>query len=505
MKASGVAIFGPAGAGKTTLARSITFNNFEASDVINIAADTNSLDEKEFIKCIVEKSKDTHIKKLSREDAIKTHLRIIANYSPEIVSKIFIALESIRKHSDLPVIAGIRGYRNAIYLKKHGYQIIYVDHLDATQRVAERDSIPIEKAREDYAYEESIFQTCRIHEFADMSFWHSNTEDIAAFILAKHGEKECKTCANTTMNPSITIDEFGLCNVCKHYKYNQLLADTKLLLELKNKQAMVGLSGGKDSTATLFLAKQIGFNISAFSFDLGYYPEHIFNRSRWAAKALDIPYERIDIRGHIRESDRNCYRKTADLYESDIFQEFRNWYKIGREYYSVKNDNEIPFVRTCQLCRRVVVRAYYEEARKRGVDVVILGMNEWTGLSGKSGINPYSGIRKLDPTGSNPVYIIHLPYLCQRTLENTKRTIELLGWKKPKGEDFVETNANSCLFARAAESKAIRMLGFHPDTTRLSREVTVGFLSKEQAKIALEKHHPSELSVREVLETANII
>ena len=30
--------------------------------------------------------------------------------------------------------------------------------------------------------------------------------------------KMCKNCINTTNNPSITIDESGLCNVCKDYK-----------------------------------------------------------------------------------------------------------------------------------------------------------------------------------------------------------------------------------------------------------------------------------------------
>ena len=49
------------------------------------------------------------------------------------------------------------------------------------------------------------------------------------------------------------------------------------------------------------------------------------------------------------------------------------------------------------------------------------------------------------------------------------------------------------------------MLGFHPDATRLAREVTVGFISKKQAKLALNKIHNYNKSVRQVLKEAGII
>ena len=80
-----------------------------------------------------------------------------------------------------------------------------------------------------------------------------------------------------------------------------------------------------------------------------------------------------------------------------------------------------------------------------------------------------------------------------------------MGWKIPKGESLIESNSNSCLFARAAENKARRLLGFHPDTTRLAREVTVGFMSKEQARKALAKVHNSEDSVQDILKKAKVV
>ena len=42
--------------------------------------------------------------------------------------------------------------------------------------------------------------------------------------------RECKKCINTTANPSITIGEDGLCNVCRDYskKFNQETLDNEL-------------------------------------------------------------------------------------------------------------------------------------------------------------------------------------------------------------------------------------------------------------------------------------
>src|SRR3989338_121500 len=95
---------------------------------------------------------------------------------------------------------------------------------------------------------------------------------------------ECKKCVNTTKSPTITINKKWLCNVCALYEKN---FDKKLLKkELKffksmigtengKHDIMVGVSGGKDSTAALFTTKQMGFSPLAFTFDIGYYPKHV--------------------------------------------------------------------------------------------------------------------------------------------------------------------------------------------------------------------------------------
>jgi predicted PP-loop superfamily ATPase len=321
---------------------------------------------------------------------------------------------------------------------------------------------------------------------------------------------ECVRCANTTANPTITINDDGLCDICANYDRNfrleDILKEREMFIQAKNEKVMVGLSGGKDSTATLYLTQKLGFKPTAFTFDIGYYPEHIFSRAAEVAKTFDVSQETIDIRPYITDRLRQSYGCTAVMYDKnrhiDTPKMFREMYFWGRRHYSVNDTTVTAFIRPCQLCRKVVIRAYYGEARKRDVKFIILGMNEWAGLSK----NQFTAIRKLQPHLDQPaVYVVHLPYLLQHNINDTREILKEIGWNAPDGEVLVESNANSCLLARASETKAKTLLGFHPDTPRLSREATVGFITKDQAKKALAKDHDCDMTVRGLLSEAGIL
>jgi tRNA(Ile)-lysidine synthase TilS/MesJ len=310
--------------------------------------------------------------------------------------------------------------------------------------------------------------------------------------------------------PAITINDAGLCNICELYDANfdpnALLKEIDFLMTLRHQRVMVGLSGGKDSTVALFIVReQLGLTPIAFTFNTGYYPEHIFPRAKLIAASLGAHHHVIDIRPYMRTNDRIAYQATAWLYDTDSENTgftFKELYALNRKHYSVKHQTPMPYVRPCQLCRKVVIRAYYEEAVKRGIKVVVLGMNEWAGLSN----NKFTAIRKLKPYEDRPeVYIVHLPFLMRKTIKSTAEILSALGWKAPEGEHLVESNSNSCLLARASEKKAKRLLGFHPDSPRLSREITAGFLTKEHAKKALVKEYECDYSVGELLKKAGIL
>lgn len=530
---SGVVVFGAPGSGKTTIAKSLVrifagAKYIEASHSIISPAISikEKLPQKEanFIR-LIGKIGNKDVAGISRNEARAMFARLKNRYSSAVIAKTLIYLHKKKFPNNFLVIAGIRGYRNSIYFKRNGYLVVYLKtpdkHLAA--RVSKRESFSRKDAEKERQIEERLFSTNNVEKIANLSFNTAVTteKEISAQIKALVGARECKKCVNSSMNLSSTIGESGLCDVCEGYKKNfseiQLQKELRFLLSLKNSgkgkyDAMVGISGGKDSTATLYEVKRMGFAPMAFSLDTGYYPEHIFQRARQVAKQLGVDYERVGAKKYMRPVDRVCFQKTADLYSEhdseELREKFRKWYVEGRRHYSVKCQHQIPFVRTCQLCRRLIIRAYYGEALKYGVGAVILGINEWAGLSqdNESKKFVFSAIRKLQPFKNKPpVYIIHLPFLLQRKIKDTENILRKLGWRIPRGERLIESNANSCLFARAAENKARRMLGFHPDATRLAREVTVGFISKEQARNALTKIHNYPYSVQRVLQRAKVI
>lgn len=530
----GIAIFGAPGSGKTMIANLLK-KSFSKS--VQVEASELVIKPAFFIKKNLPKKEGEFLEKITKfqeknlaqnidRDAARNFFTYLKNrYSPSVISKTLIKIHQERFSNKFLIIAGIRGYANSIYFKKNGYLVIYLKtpEADLSARISKRENFSIKEAEKERAIEERLFSTNKVEEVAHLSFNTAvlNKEDIISQVKALVEVLECRKCVNSSISPAVTIGKTGLCDICEKYEANfsaePLKKELEFLLSLKGTgkktyDAMVGISGGKDSTATLYEAKKMGFTPLAFSLDTNYYPKHIFPRAKQVAKSLEVDYKKIDARKYMRPADRICFEKTAELYDQpateELKEKFRRWYMEGRRHYSVKCKHKIPFVRTCQLCRRLIVRAYYGEAQKHGVRVIILGINEWAGLSQNSESNKFvfSAIRKLQPFKNKPpIYIIHLPFLLQRTIKDTEKVLRKIGWKIPRGERLIESNSNSCLFAKAGENKARKLLGFHPDTTRLAREVTVGFITKDQARKALEKKHTHKQSIRKVLEGAGII
>jgi hypothetical protein len=459
---------------------------------------------------------------VSRARARAFFILLTRSYGEDIIGR---AIDSVvRTRCSSPVIvSGVRGGENARFLAARGFIVAYLDvpATLAAKRLAKRDGIPETMARKEIADEEDLFGTSGIKRSAQVRIKPGRSGHVPSIILKTLSPRECARCVNTVANPSIRLDARGLCQVCAgyacHFNARSLAKERRAFLRHRGKRGsdgrydvMVGISGGKDSTATLAAVKALGFTPLAFTLDSGYYPMHIFPRAKAVARRLGIDHVRIDIRGYARPVDLASFALTARLYDGaadgtqreSASKAFRAAYAEGRKHYSARCTHALPFVRSCQLCRRLVIRAYHAEAAKRGITLVVLGMNEWAGLAH----GRYTGLRVLQPRRNGPATTVaHFPFLFQRTIADTKKTLRSIGWHVPRGESFIESNANSCLFARAAETTATRLLGFHPDSTRLAREVTAGFITKAQARAALGRRHESRKTVREVLEGAGIL
>lgn len=401
-KYKGIAVFGAPGSGKTTIAQLFlnsfpSAKHFEAFNVvINPAASTREnlpASEKDFIQKINKIFGRKNDKKIQRDEARNFFTYLKNRYSSSVIAKTIIYIHQKRFSKKFIVVAGIRGYRNSTYFKKNGYLVVYLKtpdkHLSA--RVSKREGFSQKEAEKERQIEERLFSTNKVEKIAHISFNTAviSKKEIVSQIKAMVNAVECKKCVNTSTNLSSMIEKSGLCDVCERYEKNfskePLRKELEFLLSLRNSgrgkyDAMVGISGGKDSTATLYETKRMGFTPLSFSLDTRYYPKHIFQRAKQVARKLKVDYEQIDARKYMRPVDRVCFEKTAELYDEhdslELKEKFRKWYVEGRRHYSAKCQHKIPFVRTCQLCRRLVIRSYYGEAQKYGVSVVILGINE---------------------------------------------------------------------------------------------------------------------------------
>lgn len=528
-----IAIFGEPGAGKTAIAKKIAaeLNGkvIEASQAIifPIAANFQKLPSEGYLLKHLPRLAKKKQKRMERSEARETFIRLSNAYSSDFIARALHELYAKSSAKQCLIFTGLRGVDNAAFCRLHNDFVIYLkaNREDLVSRLCASRGYTRKQAIKELGKEQRMYRTGEIEAIADsvVDTSKSTAAEVSQEIISKLKlwDKMCIKCVNTSKNPAITFDQDGYCNICSSYLHNfdaeYLAGELQLLKSLKRTgtgkyDVLVGISGGKDSTATLYTIKQMGFTPLAVTLNLGYLPKTTIPRARATAKLLNIDYEVIDIRKYIRKIDLSSYEKTIQLYEKPFTFEtkikFKTAYELGRKHYSVKCKHSPIFVRTCQLCRRMVIRSYYSETLKRGAKAMILGINEWTNLSAAQQGGKYrvSGVRKLQPAKNKPaMYVFHLPFLLQRTSADTKKILDEIGWLPPAGEDFIESNSNSCLYARSTERMAKRLLGFHPDSTRLAREVTVGFITKKQALNALGKIHPYKYTPRQVLERASIL
>ena len=114
----------------------------------------------------------------------------------------------------------------------------------------------------------------------------------------------CTRCIMDTTDPCIEFDEYGVCNHCR--KYDELvkeyrcsnesnsarLADivNKIKTAGKNKayDCIIGVSGGVDSTYTLYMANKLGLRPLAVHFDNGWNSEYSAHNIEELVKRLNI-------------------------------------------------------------------------------------------------------------------------------------------------------------------------------------------------------------------------
>ena len=113
----------------------------------------------------------------------------------------------------------------------------------------------------------------------------------------------CSKCAMDTTAPDISFDNDGVCKFCKIHdqlekeypseensqsQFHNLITEIKRVGEKNEYDCIVGVSGGRDSTYTLYIAKKMGLRPLAVHFDNGWNSDNAVTNIKNATNKLDV-------------------------------------------------------------------------------------------------------------------------------------------------------------------------------------------------------------------------
>jgi 3'-phosphoadenosine 5'-phosphosulfate sulfotransferase (PAPS reductase)/FAD synthetase len=328
--------------------------------------------------------------------------------------------------------------------------------------------------------------------------------------------KICSKCILPDTFPGINFDDKGVCNFCRDFKGEEALKEEKqeyynkfleLIKQVKGKSdydATLAYSGGKDSTYTLYLLKEVfKLRVLTITFDNGFVSEQAFKNIRTVTENLGVD-------GIIFKAD---------------FQLLKKIFKAGveKEMYSAKALERASTI--CTSCIGLVKFTALKIALEKQIPLMAWG---WS--PGQAPIR--SSIMKINPSlfkntqemyrkpmaeiaGSdiNNYFLndddfetINFPYNIsplafmdydEKAIINK---IKELGWSIPQGLD---SNSTNCLLNTFANQVHIEKYGFHPYAFEIAGMVRTGIMPREeglrkiytnQENISLEKFASNKLN-----------
>jgi len=207
--------------------------------------------------------------------------------------------------------------------------------------------------------------------------------------------------------------------------------------------AVVAFSGGKDSAASLLLArKKLGLNVVAVLVDNGFIPDAVIANGRRLCQRLETELVVLSI-------------PLAPHLKKMIDKDFRNDYP-------------------CYKCTTM----FHEEIRRycvrHRINRVILGRNWWRWLEPE-----VRAVRHVtdEQTGLR-MQFLSLPFALQLRKVDVTQMLEEEDWKPVA----IHGNSTNCPIPGLVEHRVHKRVGYHPELNLLSREVIAGYLQKQEAK-----------------------
>lgn len=169
----------------------------------------------------------------------------------------------------------------------------------------------------------------------------------------------CSKCVLPGDYPIVTLDEQGVCTLCRDYKPHEVKGEESLWQLVDTRRGgdydvLVPASGGRDSTYVLYhAARKLGKRVFAVHFDNEFQVPEARDNFLKAAERLGVDYR-------IVRSKRDYSQKIV-----------RHAVKA-----SLSDDAEEIVTNVCAACTYGYIAASYREARKLGIPTIFWGTSE---------------------------------------------------------------------------------------------------------------------------------
>ena len=307
--------------------------------------------------------------------------------------------------------------------------------------------------------------------------------------------KLCTKCVLPETFPGIKFDEQGVCQYCRTVKSVDTLSEDKeryrkkfedFLAENTGKSeydALVGYSGGKDSSYVLYLLKKVyGLKVLAVTLDNGFLPDRTMKNIALLTDTLSV--------------DHVFIRPPFELLKK-IFQ---GSYK--KNIFSAKT-----LTRAAPMCTACIAFSKFGTLRiaiDKGIPMVAYGWSPGQiPLASSFHKNKASMLRTTNKVLQEPLqdlagHEIDPYFLEQRHLENDnalpynvsplafleydetkiRAILAQFGWKAPQE---VDANTTNCLLNALAITRHEELYRFHPYAFELAKLVREGAMGREEA------------------------
>ncbi len=303
--------------------------------------------------------------------------------------------------------------------------------------------------------------------------------------------KICTKCILPDTFPGINFDDQGVCNFCRDFKGEEALKEEKqeyynkfleLIKQVKGKsdyEATLAYSGGKDSTYTLYLLKEVfKLRVLTVTFDNGFISDQAFKNIRTVTENLGVD-------GIVFKAD---------------FQLLKKIFKAGveKEMYSAKALERASTI--CTSCIGLVKFTTLKIAIEKQIPLMAWGWSPGQAPLRSSIMKINSGLFKItqemyrrpmsEIVGDeiNRYFLkdedfkVHdFPYnvsplaFMDYDEEKIIKKIEDLGWSVPQGLD---SNSTNCLLNVFANQIHLDKYNFHPYAFEIAVMVRNGVMSR---------------------------